>query len=78
MSIRIDNGWELKPTTMAVAATEPVFGSGLSDEEKAFFIEELEILIGVEAAQKLLHEAKQFHIRVHNTVVFPEGLQLVK
>jgi hypothetical protein len=69
--VRIDNGWELKPTTLAVAATEPVFGSGLSEAEKEFFKSELEIMIGPEAAHKMLQEAEQFHIRIHNTKVFP-------
>lgn len=70
--IRLDNMSELKPTTIAVAATEPVFGSGFSEAEKEFCISELIQLLGEKSANELLDEARSFHERVHNTKIFHE------
>lgn len=68
--IRLDNMSELKPTSIAVIATEPVFGSGFSEAEKRYCIEELELVLGKEKAKELLKEAKAFHNRVGNTKIF--------
>lgn len=71
--IRLDNMAELKPTTIAVAATEPIFGSGFTEAEKRFCISELELLLGAKKAKDLLDEARAFHERIGNTKIFNGG-----
>lgn len=66
----MDTAWELSPTTMAVAITEPNTASGLTEPEKTWFREDLTQALGKEKMEKLLKEAEQFHLRVKNTRLF--------
>lgn len=71
--ITVEGVYTLKPSTMAVAATEPIHGAVLSDDERDFWIAELTQMVGPKKAHHLLEEARKFHEAIGNTKVFHDA-----